>query len=428
MVKYSGDVHSDRMDVVEGKVFFQGKLQKACVGIEDGRIIAVKKVLKGEEHHDFGERLILPGAVDPHVHFRDPGMTHKEDFSSGSLSALFGGVTCVLDMPNTIPPVTDADALREKRERVAGRSWVDYGLFAGIAPGSKVETMSACHAYKIFLGSSTQSVLIREERDLSKAMKAVASTGKVVSVHAEQDDMLTRMDERSLRDHEDCRPRQAELKAIERLLPHQDLARLNVCHVSCPESLALLKGSKISFEMTPHHMLLDSSMELGAWGKVNPPLRRRADREALFAAFCRGEVPMLATDHAPHATDEKERGFGEAPSGLPGVETGYSMMLAMVKKGFLSLETLIRAAAYTPAQTFGLNKGEIAQGRDADLVIIDPRELREIRGRDMHSKCGWTPFEGKEALFPQAVFLRGKLVMNEGSIIADHIGREVPHA
>jgi dihydroorotase len=416
------------MDVVEGKVFFQGKLQKACVGIEDGRIIAVKKVLKGEEHHDFGERLILPGAVDPHVHFRDPGMTHKEDFSSGSLSALFGGVTCVLDMPNTIPPVTDADALREKRERVAGRSWVDYGLFAGIAPGSKVETMSACHAYKIFLGSSTQSVLIREERDLSKAMKAVASTGKVVSVHAEQDDMLTRMDERSLRDHEDCRPRQAELKAIERLLPHQDLARLNVCHVSCPESLALLKGSKISFEMTPHHMLLDSSMELGAWGKVNPPLRRRADREALFAAFCRGEVPMLATDHAPHATDEKERGFGEAPSGLPGVETGYSMMLAMVKKGFLSLETLIRAAAYTPAQTFGLNKGEIAQGRDADLVIIDPRELREIRGRDMHSKCGWTPFEGKEALFPQAVFLRGKLVMNEGSIIADHIGREVPHA
>lgn len=416
------------MDVVEGKAFFQGKLQKACIGIEEGRIVAVKKVLEGEEYHDFGDRLILPGAVDPHVHFRDPGMTHKEDFSSGSLSALFGGVTCVLDMPNTVPPVTDADALREKRERIAGRSWVDYGLFAGIAPGTKVDSMSACHAYKIFLGSSTQSVLIKEDRDLSKALKAVAGTGKVISVHAEEDGMLKRMDERSLRDHEECRPRQAELRAIERLLPHQDLVHLNVCHVSCPESLALLKGSKMTFETTPHHMLLDSSMELGAWGKVNPPLRRRADREALFAAFCRGEVPMLATDHAPHATDEKEKGFGEAPSGLPGVETGYSMMLALVKKGFLSLETLIKAAAYTPAQTFGLNKGEIAQGRDADLVVIDPRELRVIRGKDMHGKCGWTPFEGKEALFPQAVFVRGKLVMNEGSIVVDLTGREVPHA
>ncbi|MCG7844545.1 MAG: dihydroorotase [Methanomassiliicoccales archaeon] len=416
------------MDVVEGKVFFKGKLQRACIGIEDGRIIAVKKMLEGDEHHDFGDRLILPGAVDPHVHFREPGMTHKEDFSTGSLSALYGGVTCVLDMPNNVPSVTDAEALREKRERIAGRSWVDYGLFAGIAPDTKVETMSSCHAFKIFLGSSTQSVLIKGDKDLSKVLKAAASVGKVVSVHAEEDGMLAHMDERDLRDHEECRPRQAEIRAIERLMKHQGQVQMNVCHVSCPESLALLKGSKMTFEMTPHHMLLDSSMDLGAWGKVNPPLRRRADREALFAAFCRGEVPMLATDHAPHAPDEKERGFGEAPSGLPGVETGFSMMLALVKRGVLSLETLIMAAAYTPAQTFGLNKGDIAQGRDADLLVIDPRELRPIRGRDMHSKCGWTPFEGKEALFPQAVFIRGKLIMSDGSIIADHAGKEVPNA
>ena len=198
--------------------------------------------------------------------------------------------------------------------------------------------------------------------------------------------------------------------------------------MSCPESLALLKEGGLSFEVTPHHMLLDSSMDLGAWGKVNPPLRRKADREALFAAFCRGEVPMLATDHAPHAHEEKERDFGEAPSGLPGVETGFSMMLALVKRGFLSLEVLVKAACANPANTFGLNKGEIAEGRDADLVVIDPREMGKVSGRRLHSKCGWTPYEERAALFPQAVFVRGRPVLRDGNILDDHPGREVFNA
>lgn len=184
----------------------------------------------------------------------------------------------------------------------------------------------------------------------------------------------------------------------------------------------------MSFEVTPHHMLLDSSMDLGAWGKVNPPLRRRADREALFAAFCSGDIPMLATDHAPHAHEEKERGFGEAPSGIPGVETGYAMMLALVKRGFMPLEVLMRAACSVPARTFGLNKGEIAEGRDADLVVVDPRQLTRISARGLHGKCGWTPYEGREALFPQAVFLRGRLVLRDGASVTERSGREVEHA
>ncbi|MBN1109484.1 MAG: dihydroorotase [Methanomassiliicoccales archaeon] len=416
------------MDVVEGRLFLEGRLQKACVGIEEGRIVKVKKVLRGEEHHDFGEMLVLPGAVDPHVHFRDPGQTHKEDFSSGSLSALFGGVTCVLDMPNTLPPVIDAQTLEEKRLVVAGRSWVDYGLFAGLAPRTKIESMSACHAFKVFLGSSTHSVLLQGDDELKRVMREVGATGKVVSVHAEEERLLRRMDEHSLRDHEESRPREAELEAIKRLLPFRGTTRINVCHISCLESLSLLRGSGMTFETTPHHMLLDSSMDLGAWGKVNPPLRRRADREALLAAFCRGEVTMLATDHAPHAPEEKERGFGEAPSGVPGVETGFSMMLALVKRGHLSLDVLLQAACAAPARTFGLNKGEIAVGREADLVVVDPREMRTVKGRELHSRCGWTPFEGREALFPRAVFVRGTLAMEEGSLVAERPGREVPHA
>ena len=416
------------MDVVEGKLFFQGRLQRACVGIEDGRILSVRKVLKGDEHFDFGDRLVLPGAVDPHVHFRDPGLTRKEDFSSGSLSALHGGVTCVLDMPNTVPPVVDKASLKEKREVVSGRSWIDFGLIAGIAPGTDVPSLGPCVAYKIFLGSSTQSVLLNEERDLARGLAAAGIAGRPVSVHAEEDSLLLRRDEGSLRDHEECRPRQAELAAIERLKAYRDRARINVCHVSCAESLASLRGSGMTFEATPHHMLLDSSMGLGAWGKVNPPLRRKADREALFQAFCRGEVPMLATDHAPHAPEEKERDFGEAPSGLPGVETGFAMMLALVKKGFLSLDVLLMAACSNPATTFGLNKGLIAEGRDADLVVVDPREVTAIKGRELHSKCGWTPYEGKEAIFPQAVFLRGELVLKDGSTMTERRGREAPYA
>lgn len=416
------------MDVVEGRLFFQGRLQRACVGIEDGLIVAVKKVLRGGEHFDFGDRLVLPGAVDPHVHFREPGLTHKEDFRSGSLSALHGGVTCVLDMPNTVPPVIDRAALDDKREAVRGRSWIDYGLFAGIAPTTDVASLGPCVGYKVFLGSSTQSVLLREERDLAKAMDAVGRAGRVVSVHAEEETLLTHRDERSLREHEECRPRQAETAAIERLTAYQERARINVCHVSCADSLAMLKASRMGFEVAPHHMLLDASMDLEAWGKVNPPLRRKADREALFQAFCRGDVPMLATDHAPHAPEEKERGFGEAPSGVPGVETGFSMLLALVKRGFLPLAVLLKAACLTPARTFGVNKGEIAEGRDADLVVVDPREIVRIKGKELHSKCGWTPYEGREALFPQAVFLRGRPVLRDGSVQEEGRGREVPYA
>ncbi len=415
------------MDVIEGKLFFQGRLQKACVGVEDGRIVGVKKVLEGDEHYDFGDRLVLPGAVDPHVHFREPGSTHKEDFATGSLSALHGGVTCVLDMPNNLPPIIDQGTLNEKRELIRGTSFVDYGLFAGMAPKGIVASLSSAHALKVFMGSSTQSVLLREDRDLEAAFRAAGDLGKVVSVHAEEDALLSKMDERSLRDHEECRPRTAEIKAIERLLRFQDLTKINVCHVSCPESLELLRGSRMTFEATPHHMLLDSSMDPGVWGKVNPPLRRRADREALLSAFCRGDIPMLATDHAPHAQYEKERGFGEAPSGVPGVETGFAMMMALVKRSFLSLEVLLKAACYTPSRTFGLNKGEIAEGRDADLVVIDPREVVRISARDLHSKCGWTPYEGREAIFPQAAFIRGALVLKDGEAI-ERIGKEVPNA
>jgi dihydroorotase len=327
-----------------------------------------------------------------------------------------------------VPPVIDVSSLNEKREAVSGRSWIDYGIIAGIAPKTDVASLGKCVAYKIFLGSSTQSVLLKEDKDLARSLEAVGRAGRPVSVHAEEDSLLSRMDERSLRDHEECRPRQAELAAIERLKRYHERARINVCHVSCSESLSSLKGSGMTFEATPHHMLLDSSMDLGTWGKVNPPLRRKADREALFQAFCRGEVPMLATDHAPHSPDEKERGFGEAPSGLPGVETGFAMLLALVKKGFLSMDVLLRSACSNPASTFGLNKGQIAEGRDADLVVIDPREVTVIKGRDMHSKCGWTPYEGREALFPQAVFLRGRLTLNEGSTMTERKGREISYA
>lgn len=201
--------------VIEGRAFVKGRLSNWCIGIDNGKIIEVAKNLRGEEKVDYGHMLVLPAAIDPHVHFREPGLTAKEDFSTGSLAAAFGGVGCVLDMPNTLPPSTTLDNLLEKKRVIANRAWVDYGLFGGCVPGGKLEEM-APHVvgFKMYMGSSTGKLLVTEGRDLVSIDRAVRSTGKVLSVHAEDEALLGEEREKDLRDHLRNRPYQAEVAAI----------------------------------------------------------------------------------------------------------------------------------------------------------------------------------------------------------------------
>lgn len=410
--------------VVEGRAFVKGKLSNWCIGIEDGRIAALGKSLRGEERLDCRHMLVLPAAIDPHVHLRDPGLTAKEDFSTGTLAAAFGGVSCVLDMPNTLPPAVGLRDLLEKKEAIARKAWVDYGLFAGCVPGGKLEPM-APHAagFKMFMGSSTGKLLVTEEKDMLRIGRAVKSTGKVLSVHAEDEALIGTGVERDLYDHLKNRPSAAEVSAI-RKLPSLG-CRINVCHISSLDGLRAAEELKLSKEVAAHHMLLDRDSKRGAMAKVNPPLRTEEDRLGLLQAFIAGRIEMLGSDHAPHTLEDKEQEFSSAPSGMPGVETQVPIMLALVKKGMLPLDVLVRAMAERPAELFGLNKGRIEEGRDADLMIVDTRTMAGIKINNLHSKCGWSLYEGFDAIFPHATMVCGSIVVEDGSVTGERAGRDV---
>ncbi|MFA5312586.1 MAG: dihydroorotase, partial [Methanomassiliicoccales archaeon] len=386
--------------VIEGRAWFNGRLEQCCIGIKDGRIAAIKRDLSGERTFHYEDRIILPGAIDPHVHFRDPGLKDKEDFTSGSMSAAFGGVTCAFDMPNTKPATITLDDLREKKAMASRRSWIDFGLFAGVTPSNDVGAMAReAIGLKMFMGSSTQSILVTEDKDITRAMEIAKERNKVLSVHAEDEHLIKKSPALSLNDHATNRPSKAEENAIKRLASLSNGAKVNICHVSSPEGMAASNGTSFTKEVTPHHMLLDASVRLGADGKVNPPLRTREDRDAIFSAFQKGRFNMLASDHAPHTIDDKHQEFGSAPSGVPGVETMVPLMLTLVKKGKLEMSVLVSSCAHNAGDIFGLKKGRISVGYDADLMVIDPGRTVRIVGESLHSKCGWTPFEGWDAIF-----------------------------
>lgn len=411
--------------VVEGRAFLDRGLTPCCIGIEKGVIRAVRRTMRGDEHHDYGNMIILPGAVDPHVHFRDPGLTHKEDFQTGSLAAAFGGVTCVLDMPNTLPPITTKGRLKEKKEAIAGRSWVDYGLFAAATPHTEFsELVEEVIGFKLYMASATGDLLV-DERDLPSALAKALATGKVLSVHAEDGSRFRGIEEADIIDHHWNRPPESEVAAITRLASLTSSPRVNICHVSSAQAMGALAHLPFLTEATPHHMLLTTGRGIDAFRKVNPPIRTRGDRDAIFEAFSKGEVEMLASDHAPHTKAEKEDDFGSAPPGVPGVETAVPLLLPMVKSGALGLSGMVSAMAERASGIFGLNKGRIQVGKDADLMVVDTSKVTRVRGERLHSKCGWTIFEGMEAIFPHATFVRGERVIEDGAIVGERVGRDV---
>ena len=413
------------MLVIEGRVFLDGELKNAAIGIKDGKIAEVKKVIKGDKNMDLGDRIILPGFVDPHVHFRDPGMTHKEDFISGSLSALYGGTTCVLDMPNTKPPVVNSNTLNDKKRIIKGRSFVDYGLFASLTAKCDPAALApkVC-GFKLFMGSTTGDILMNDDNAIQRMMYAVAPTGKRVSVHAEDNSLLKDMEEKSNRDHLRARPVAAEHNAINRLSRYKGM-KVNICHITDPVSVATASSLGFTTEITMHHLFLHDMMSDSATIKVNPPLRDVNTRDALYRTFAEGKITMFGTDHAPHTTDEKNRSYDEAPPGIPGTEVYVPMMMDMVKKGKLPLELIVRMGATAPADAFGMNKGKIEVGRDADFAIFDMRNSRTIKAKHLHGKAGYTPYEGWDAVFPDMVMVRGEIQLKNGELCGEMIGDDL---
>ncbi len=414
--------------VLMGRAFVGGELKYTEIGISEGRIVAVGSYVPGgEERIELGTSMtVLPGFVDPHVHMRDPGLTQKEDFSTGTLAAVHAGVTTVLDMPNTKPAVYDLDTLLDKKSHLKGRAYTDYGLFAAVTPNINAGMMARyVPGFKLFMGSTTGNILLNDDEELIPAVRDALATGKRVSVHAEDDSLILRETERCTRDHLRNRPAKAELNAISRLARNFRGQRINICHVTTPEGLDLARDAGFTTEVTMHHMMFEVDRNSDQFYKVNPPIRDIATRDALYKRFLAGDFTMIGTDHAPHSLAEKQQDFDSAPGGMPGVETTMPIVMNMVRKGTIPLAQAVRMGAIAPGQSFDLRKGEIKVGNDADLAIFDMRKASTIDVKRLHSKCGHTQYAGMEAVFPDTVIIRGEVQVEGAELCGEQRGVDI---
>ncbi len=393
-----------------------------------------------------GEGLLaLPGLIDPHVHFRVPGGEHKEDWEHGVRAAIAGGVTTVFDMPNTNPPLTTQKRLERKAELVGERD-IDYRFWFGATNHNiheirKVARDPRIIGVKIYMGSSTGSLLVTDEAVLEKVFRACAKMDIIVGVHAE-DETVMRLHRYSMKgrdpkieDHCFIRHTLAEVTAVEKALKIQDKTkcRLYFCHLSTPEAVELVsstkeRGSTVYAEVCPHHLWLSDERLSGAglsknFYKMNPPLRSKKQMEKLRQYVCDGLVDTIGSDHAPHTREEKmspcgrspegrREEYDDIPSGVPGVETTLPLMFQFVRDGKMSIERFIALTSENAAKIFGLeHKGKIEAGYDADIVLVDSNKEVPFRHQDMATKCEWTPYIGMSATgYVKFVIARGIIV------------------
>jgi dihydroorotase len=421
------------------------------VRIEGERIAAVGRRLSefDQREIDADGKLLLPGMIDSHVHFRNPGFPEKETWTSGSRAAAAGGVTTVIDQPNTDPPTVDGKAFAAKR-KLANESLVDFGINGGVTPDWTPEELFAEPLFalgEVFLADSTGEMGI--DADLfAAAVERATERGVAVTVHAEDasefdESVLPRSTEpasgqrarATAKERTDSdawsafRTPEAELAAVERAceVGNRAGAQLHIAHASIPEGIDRADSSGMTCEVTPHHLLLSRAdlPELGTLGRMNPPLRSKERREGVYRRVVDGTVDIVATDHAPHTRAEKDTGIWDAPSGVPGIETALPLLLAEAREGRLSHERVRDLTAANPARVFDLpRKGRVEEGKDADLALFDTEERREIRGAELHSKAGWTPFEGFDGVFPEWTMVRGEMAYRNGEF-GDARGKNV---
>jgi dihydroorotase len=411
------------------------------VRTEGERIVAVADSVDAESADrviDAGGQLLLPGAIDAHVHFREPGDPQKETWTTGSQSAAAGGVTTVVDQPNTSPPTVTGTAFDDKAD-LAAASYVDYGINGGVTPEWDPESLFERPLFalgEVFLADSTGEMGIDIDR-FADAVERAAAADLVVTVHAEDAD---RFDD-SARDRDaggvgrdadanvwsQYRSAEAEAAAVERAVDvgREAGAEIHIAHTSTPEGVDAAVAAGATCEVTPHHLFLsrEDATELGTYGRMNPPLRSEERRTALWDRLLDGDVDIVATDHAPHTVAEKDADLWDAPSGVPGVETMLPLLLERARRGQIGYERVRDVTATNVARIFDLpQKGRVAEGYDADLVLVDPEDSREIRGEDLHSKCGWTPFEGADGVFPALTVVRGTVVYEDGEFADEPVG------
>ena len=411
------------------------------VVVVDGKIAAIGKglPLHGEEIDADGLTL-LPGVIDPQVHFREPGMTDKEDLHSGSCAAAAGGVTSFLDMPNNDPAIVSCDLMAQKKRIAAENCVVNYNFFIGATPSNldELNRVENVCGIKVFMGSSTGDLLIRDERDLEAIF---AQGSRLIAVHAESEAILQENQQllsgiQNVIIHPKIRDEAVALRATETAvgLSLKYRRRLHILHMTTEEETLLLRrlpqDNKISAEVCPQHFILEAPQcyeKLGTLAQMNPPIRTSRHARALWQGLKEGVIDCIATDHAPHTWEEKNLPYGQAPAGMPGVETALPLMLNRVHRGKCTLLEVARWMSETPARLYQMkNKGQIAVEMDADLVLVDMQMKKTVKNGKLFTKVNWSPYHGMELQgWPVRTMVHGQTVFLEGAIREGVRGREI---
>ena len=383
--------------IKNGKIYHDGTLARKNIFIKNHKIEKItSKNIKAEKTIDAKNKIIIPGLIDSHVHFREPGATYKEDFLTGSMAAAAGGITTILDMPNTNPPTTNLQRLEEKRQ-LAKKSIVNYGFHFGSTNDnlSEIEKVKGVASVKVYMDFTTGDLKL----DDYKILKKIFTSNKIVTVHGEDENII---------------------KALE-LIQHAN-NHLYLCHVSSKEELHYAKKQKIKnkvfVETCPHYLFLTAKdiNKLGNFAEMKPGLKTKEDQKALWEGVHNGKVDTIATDHAPHTKEEKMQ--KNYPYGVPGCETILPLLLNALNEKKIDLKKIVQLCCENPAKIFKIkNKGYIKEGYDADLAIIDLNLEKEVKNDDLFTKCKWSPFDGwKLKGWPVTTIVNGNIIFNNGKI------------
>ena len=417
------------MDLVIKNCKLVDKIGEYFIKIDDGKIVDISKTpIKADREIDVKNNYVLPGFIDPHIHFRDPGLTQKEDFKTGSLSAANGGFTTVFDMPNTIPKTNTYNALKEKIEIAKSKSVVNFELLAGPNTLEEMEKMMELNpiAFKIFLDLESDESLERIFNNLSKLNEKTSYNG-LVSVHCEKKSIveaetkkLKQKIENKAIDYSYARPAVSEDESVKQAikLAGENGLSLHICHLSSKKSLDIAKSAsktqRVSWEFTPHHLLLDNTAydTYGTFMKTNPPLREKQDSVRISDL---DETSIIGTDHAPHTLEDKQKGVWNSSPGIPNLETVVPLLLTEVNKGNIDLKLIPKILSENASKVYGLNnKGKIAIGTDADFTVIDLKRKGIFNIEEFKTKAQYSPFDGKEYIgMPVMTIVNGKTVMDK---------------
>lgn len=425
-----------------GKCVLESGIKEQDLGIREGKITLLDNIsnIQFDKEIDATGKHIFPGIIDTQVHFREPGLTHKEDLASGSRAAVLGGVTTFLEMPNTSPPTTTDRAISEKVELAKGKSLANFGFFMGgtaenLEELKKAKDLEGCCGIKIFLGSSTGNLLLFEEKSLREIF---TQTHGIIALHSENEEMLVQR--KDIRDkatkphaHPEWRNVETALSSTKRVvgIAKECKRKVHVLHITSKEEMEFLKENKehCTVEVTPQHLTLSSPEcydRLGTYAQMNPPIRTKENTDGLWTGLKDGVVDVIGSDHAPHSKEEKDRGYPNSPSGMPGVQTIFPVLLHHIDQGNLTIEEVAKYLCFNPSKLYGLNKGHIKTGFDADITIVDLTKEVEIKNEDMASKCGWTPFDGMKYHGQlDYTIVMGNIVVEKGQVNENYFGKPV---